>query len=183
MSYLFAFSCYSWVSRTKNTGVVCHSLLQWTIFCQNSPLWPICLGWPCMAWLRASLSYASSFARLWSLKGPSVYVHVQISFLCFIHDLAKEGHTYWQDVQSGQNTNEICCVWFWSAVTCTVSCDTEGPKSSCSTHRPKHQETKSWMDLQQKLDFLKYLLIYLTVLRLSWSTWDLQSSFGMRDHF
>ena len=30
---------------------VCHSLLQWTTFCQNSPPWPICLGWPHTAWL------------------------------------------------------------------------------------------------------------------------------------
>ena len=44
------------------SGSVCHSLLQWTTFCQNSPLWPVRLGWPCMAWLVASLSYASPFA-------------------------------------------------------------------------------------------------------------------------
>ena len=30
---------------------VCHSLLQWTTFCQTSPPWPNCLGWPHMAWL------------------------------------------------------------------------------------------------------------------------------------
>ena len=43
VSYLFAFSYCSWHSRGKNTGVVCHSLLQWTMFCQNSPPWPISL--------------------------------------------------------------------------------------------------------------------------------------------
>ena len=26
--------------------VVCHSLIQWTTFCQTSPPWPVCLGWP-----------------------------------------------------------------------------------------------------------------------------------------
>ena len=26
-----------WCSQGKNTEVVCHSLLQWTTFCQNSP--------------------------------------------------------------------------------------------------------------------------------------------------
>ena len=31
-----------------------HSLLQWTTFCQNSPPWTICLGWPYMAWLIVS---------------------------------------------------------------------------------------------------------------------------------
>ena len=34
-----------------NTEVVCHSLLQRTTFCQTSPPWPVCLGWPHMAWL------------------------------------------------------------------------------------------------------------------------------------
>ena len=29
----------------------CPFLLQWTTFCQTSPLWPVCLGWPHMAWL------------------------------------------------------------------------------------------------------------------------------------
>ena len=37
LSYLFAFSHCSWGSQGKNTEVVCHSLLQWTTFCQNSP--------------------------------------------------------------------------------------------------------------------------------------------------
>ena len=26
--------------------MVCHSLLQWITFCQTSPPWPACLGWP-----------------------------------------------------------------------------------------------------------------------------------------
>ena len=30
---------------------VCHSLLQWTTFCQTSPPWPTHLGWPHKAWL------------------------------------------------------------------------------------------------------------------------------------
>ena len=34
----------------------CHSLLQWNMFCQNSPPWPVCLGWPYMAWFIVSLS-------------------------------------------------------------------------------------------------------------------------------
>ena len=51
VSYLLAFSYCSGGSQGKNTEVVCHSLLQWTTFCQTSPPWPVCLGWPCMAWL------------------------------------------------------------------------------------------------------------------------------------
>ena len=31
--------------------MVCHSLLQWTTFCQTSPTWPAHLGWPHRAWL------------------------------------------------------------------------------------------------------------------------------------
>ena len=31
--------------------MVCHSLLQWTTFCQTSPPWPVRLGWPHTAWL------------------------------------------------------------------------------------------------------------------------------------
>ena len=38
-------------SQGKNTEVVCHSLLQWTTFCQTSPPWPTRLGWPHRAWL------------------------------------------------------------------------------------------------------------------------------------
>ena len=49
--YLFALSYCSWASQGKNTEVVCHSLLQWTTFCQTSPPWPIRLGWSHMAWL------------------------------------------------------------------------------------------------------------------------------------
>ena len=47
-------------SRDK---VICHSLLQWTTFCHNSPPWPVHLGWPYMAWHIVSLSQA----RLWSI--------------------------------------------------------------------------------------------------------------------
>ena len=36
----------------KNTEVTCHSLLQWTTFCQTSPPWPTHPGWPHMAWLN-----------------------------------------------------------------------------------------------------------------------------------
>ena len=31
--------------------MVCHSLLQWTTFCQTFPPWPIFLGWSHIAWL------------------------------------------------------------------------------------------------------------------------------------
>ena len=63
VSYLFAFSYCSCGSQGKNTEVICHSLLQWTTSCQNSPPWPIHLGWPYMAWLIVSLNKT----RLWSM--------------------------------------------------------------------------------------------------------------------
>ena len=31
--------------------MVCHSLLQWTTFCQTSPIWPARLGWSHKAWV------------------------------------------------------------------------------------------------------------------------------------
>ena len=46
------FSYCSWGTQGKNPEVVCHSLLQWTTFCQTSPPWPSHLGWPHTAWLN-----------------------------------------------------------------------------------------------------------------------------------
>ena len=70
VSYLFALLYCSWDSHGKNTRMGCHILLRWTMICQNSSLWPIHPGWPCMAWLIASLSYAGSFTitRLWYMN-------------------------------------------------------------------------------------------------------------------
>ena len=50
--------------------MVCHSLLQWVTFCQNSPLWPVHLQWPYRAWLIASSSFESQLAvtKQWSMK-------------------------------------------------------------------------------------------------------------------
>ena len=52
----FLFILGSWGSQGKNTEVVCHSLLQWTTFCQNSPPGPVCLGWSYTAWFIVSWS-------------------------------------------------------------------------------------------------------------------------------
>ena len=56
VSYLLAFSCCSWGSQGKNTEVICPSILQWTMFCQNAPPCPVYLRWAYMAWLIVSLS-------------------------------------------------------------------------------------------------------------------------------
>ena len=73
LSYLFAFSYCSWGSQGKNTEVVCHSLLQWTPFCQTSPPYPPILGCPVgMAWFHwvrqgcgPSVIRLTSFLWLW----------------------------------------------------------------------------------------------------------------------
>ena len=59
-----AFSYCSWGSQGKNSEVVCHSLLQWTTFCQTSPPWPVRLGWPHTAWL--SFTELDKTVVLWS---------------------------------------------------------------------------------------------------------------------
>ena len=63
VSYHFSFSYCSWGSQGKNTEVVCHSLLQWTTFCQTSPPWPVRLGWPHTAWL----SFTELEKAVWSV--------------------------------------------------------------------------------------------------------------------
>ena len=66
----FAFSYCSWDSQGKNTEVychsevVCHSLPQWTTFCQTSPPWPVRPGWPHTAWL--SVTESDKTVVLWS---------------------------------------------------------------------------------------------------------------------
>ena len=67
VSYLFTFSYCSWGSQDKNTEVLCHFLLQWPTFCQNSPPWPIHLGWPYTAWVIISLSQKRQ-SRWWSRR-------------------------------------------------------------------------------------------------------------------
>ena len=72
VSYLFAFSYCLWGSQGKNTEVVCHSLLQWTTFCQTSPSWPARLGW-----LRSSSS--SAFTHTAWLRSSSRILSNRIS--------------------------------------------------------------------------------------------------------
>ena len=55
--------CHLTISSSIAPLSSCHSLLQWTMLCQNSPQWPILLGWPCMTWLIV----LSSYTRLWSM--------------------------------------------------------------------------------------------------------------------
>ena len=76
-------------------------------FCQNSSLWPIHLKWPCMAWLIASLSYASPFTvtRLWSMKG--------------IHEFDSDDHYIYYSRQESLRRNGVALIVnkrSWNAV-------------------------------------------------------------------
>ena len=72
VSYHFAFSYCSWGSQGKNTEVVCHSLLQWTTFCQISPPWLVRLRWPHTAWL-SFMELDKAVVRV--IRLPKVYMH------------------------------------------------------------------------------------------------------------
>ena len=52
LSFCF-FILFMGFSRQEYWNILlqCHSLLQWTSFCQTSPPWPAHLGWPHRAWL------------------------------------------------------------------------------------------------------------------------------------
>ena len=65
----FCLSYCSWGSRGKNTELVCHSLLLCTTYSQTSPPWPMCLGWPHMAWLSFI-----ELDKLWSLWSDWLFV-------------------------------------------------------------------------------------------------------------
>ena len=87
VSYHIAFSYSSWGSQGKNTEVVCHSLFQWTTFCQTSPPWPAHLWWPYMVWLIVSLSYT----RLWSMWSDWLFSVIVVFILSALWGLRKRG--------------------------------------------------------------------------------------------
>ena len=91
------------------TGMVCHSLLQWITFCQNSPLWPVHLQWPYTSWLIASKSYTSPFTmkRQWSVKGiHSSFIHHCIHHQCNRYELEQTSGD-----GEGQGGLECCSPW------------------------------------------------------------------------
>ena len=74
--------------------VVCHFLLQWTTFCQNSPPWPVRLGWPCTACLIAPLSFTR--LPMWSVSIILVsYPKEWSNAICSNMDGPRECHTKW----------------------------------------------------------------------------------------
>ena len=100
MSLSRNFSYCSWGFQGKNTEVVCHSLLQWTTFCQTSPPWPTRLGWPHRAWLSLTeldkavvlvwlewlvfCEYGFSVSALWCLLAtPTILLGFHTTFSIF----------------------------------------------------------------------------------------------------
>ena len=96
MSYLFAFSYCSWSSCGKNTGVArileCSAILsssapRFVRTLHYDPLWSIMtllsLGWPCTAWLIASLSYTNAFIMT-SLGSQIRYKYKSTELICTI---------------------------------------------------------------------------------------------------
>ena len=118
----FCLSYCSWRSQGKNTEVVCHSLLQWTTFCQTSPPWPVCLGWPHTAWLSfieldkavvhvirlaSFCDYGFSVSALWCpLSTPTILLGFLLPWTCGISSrllqqstaaapYLGQGHPFW----------------------------------------------------------------------------------------
>ena len=78
-----------------------HPLLQWTMFCQDSSLWPVHLGWPYLAQLIGSLSWT----RLWSMW-PSLWVFCDFGFhsVCPLMDKDKRlmVASWWERLTEGE---------------------------------------------------------------------------------
>ena len=111
VSYLFAFSYCSWGSQGKNTEVVCHSLLWWTTFSQNSPLWPIHLGWPYTAWLTVSLSW---------LIVSFMFAHTHL----VPQDPSPLWKTWWCSVVSFSSNVDALLFFLWACLyPCYWKCD------------------------------------------------------------
>ena len=68
--------------------------LQWITFCQNSSLWPLCLGWPYTKWPIASLSYVSPFGTQGSDPRREYSLFVNPPLLHFPSTTRVDGHQY-----------------------------------------------------------------------------------------
>ena len=93
--------------------MVCHSLLQWTTLCQNSPPWPIHLGWPYTAWLIISLSQTTLWS-MWSVW--LVSCHSGFHSVCPLRSKDKRimEASWWKTAWGGN------WVLFWWAGPCSV---------------------------------------------------------------
>ena len=111
VSYLFAFLFCSLGSCGTNIGVDYHFLLQWTMFCQNSALWPMCLGWACTACLLALLSCPCPFAmtRLWSMKWSCLYYNHLERLLHTVNEIT-HGCVFWTAYRYQCSQGQCLCV-------------------------------------------------------------------------
>ena len=105
VSYHSAFSYCLWGSQGKNSEVVCHSLLQWTTFCQTSPPWPAHVGWPHTAWL--------SFTELTLAWGKFNYFTGQCRLLTMLRHGKLSGQYVPYGIFQG---NSSCCHFCWQVV-------------------------------------------------------------------
>ena len=90
----FSLSYCSWGSQGKNTEVVCHSLLQWTMFCQNSPLnwWDLIIYYFVKNFCTYIPEYNwSVFSSLYIDHLQLVLISVQFNFLVVCNSLWPHG--------------------------------------------------------------------------------------------
>ena len=130
VSYHFVFAYCSWDSQGKNSEVVCHSLLQWTTFCQTSPPWPDRFGWPHMAWLSfidldkavVHVIRLASFLWLWSQSVCTLMPSLSVYHLTWVFLTLDVGYLFTAVQQraaaapylgSGISPHNRCS-WFWS---------------------------------------------------------------------
>ena len=123
-SYLFAILYSSWGSHSENTGVLGHCpRLQRITFCQNSSLWPVCLGWPYTKWPIASLSYASPFGTQGSDPRREYSLFVNCHFCVFRQQLA---------------STDTPVSWSWTSV-CACNMHSECTQLTVSSGRVRAQ--------------------------------------------
>ena len=134
--YIASLSYCSWGSQGKNTEVVCHSLLQWTTFCQTSPPWPNRLGWPHMAWLSfieldmavvlwsswlVFCDYGFSLSALWCpLATPTVLLGCLLSWTCGISSRPLQ-----QSTHHGYDAKDYLITFFLKKACCAIQSESK----------------------------------------------------------
>ena len=104
VSYHFAFSYCSWGSQGKNTEVVCHSLLQWTTFCQTSPPWVDGQHWNQTDYILCSQRWRSSIQSTKTRQGADCGSDHELLIAKFRLKLKKVGKPL---DHSGMTSNSI----------------------------------------------------------------------------
>ena len=152
VSYHFAFSHCSWRSQGKNTEVVCHSLLQWTTFCQTSPPWPAHLGWPHMAWLSfielEHGSIANHYFRIWYFgkKAPSGSLGTSDTWQLHCDEAGQTEclESHWGDLNCQGSAQEAgrCCSGEWEMAKDAIILITSFKNLLCLTGRGAQEDIR-----------------------------------------